>query len=71
MRRLQYLVVEVGRCVNCGRDAGRHSIEGICNPHKVPHPRNGSTPEQCYRSARAYAFVDLDSPQDPGLEPLI
>lgn len=62
MRQLIYVVVELGACKHCGRDAGDHSIEGLCAPHGTPHQRDAGVPEQCYRGAPAYAFIDQDKP---------
>lgn len=63
MRRLAYVAVESGRCWNCGKDAGDHSIEGICGPRGT-QPVDADIPRPCYRGQSQHAFIDLDSPRE-------
>lgn len=68
MRRLDYRVVETGKCQHCGHDAGRHATDGLCNPQSTAHLRHADVPEPCYRGRRVFAFVDLDAPHEPPVE---
>jgi hypothetical protein len=61
VRNLTYVVVEIGKCANCHRDAGTHSIEGLCGPQAGAHQRHRDVPEPCYVGRRVYAFVDQDN----------
>ena len=63
-RHLRYVVVESGKCEHCGRDAGAHGIDGICDTNSSAmhdHKRKPDQPERCFRSEQQYAFIDLDS----------
>jgi hypothetical protein len=63
MRRLSYVVVELGKCSGCGKDAGEHSIEGLCGPLGTV-PVDAGTPRPCFCGQSRHAFMDLDSPHD-------
>jgi len=62
MRDLRYVIVELGSCGNCGKDAGEHTLEGICRPMSE-RPVSAKLPRPCYRGDRVYAFVDLAEPE--------
>jgi hypothetical protein len=61
MRRLEFVIVELGKCANCGKQAGGHSFEGLCGPLNR-QPVDAELPRQCFRGESQYAFVDLDAP---------
>jgi len=63
MRDLRYVIVELGPCGNCGKDAGEHSFDGICRPMSDTRPVAANRPRPCYRGERMYAFVDLQEPE--------
>jgi hypothetical protein len=61
-RTLRYVVVEAGNCRNCGKDAGGHSIEGICGPSsRAGH--GSQVAERVYQGQPRYAFINMDSPE--------
>lgn len=64
-RHLFFVLVESGPCQQCGRDAGEHSIEGIC-PKRGSYQHHPDIPEPCYRGTEQYAFVDQDAPHGRG-----
>lgn len=64
MRNLRYVVVEIGKCVHCFKDAGNHGIDGVCGP--MSDPKQGTwanTPRSCFRGEEVYAFLDMDAPE--------
>lgn len=64
-RHLDYVIVEIGRCLHCGRDASDHSVEGLCSPHGRGAV-DRDVPRQCFRGEPVFGFIDLAAPHDPG-----
>lgn len=56
-RSLRYVVVEAGRCRNCLRDAGDHSVEGLCTIGMA------AADGLFFSGHEQYAFVDVTSPE--------
>lgn len=54
-RKLRYVVVESGLCQNCYRDAGDHSLEGLCT---IGSAAAGGL---SFRGCESYAFIDVNS----------